>query len=412
MLQGKKIIVGVTGSIAAYKAAILVRMLVKEGAQVKVIMTPLAKAFITPLTMATLSKNPILVDFFDPENGQWNSHVNLGEWADAYVIAPATANTIGKMAHGIADNLLLTTYLSARCPVFVSPAMDLDMYAHPSTARNLSVLKGDGVRIIEPQSGELASGLCGKGRMEEPENIVGYLRDFFVQHSFAEKKKSLLTGKKVLITAGGSIEPIDPVRYISNYSSGKMGFALADAFAARGAQVALIKARTDPSLKVRHTTVTETTALSAAQMYDRVMEELPSADIIVMAAAVADFSPKNVPGEKIKKEDGQQQFLLEFIPTKDIAAEAGKRKRTDQVLVGFALETHDGEANAKRKMEVKNLDFIVLNNLLDEGAGFNTDTNKVTIYFKNGSVSSYPLMAKSAVAEAIADEVEKICQQQ
>lgn len=394
MLDGKHILVGVTGSIAAYKAAILVRALVKEGAEVRVVMTPLAKEFITPLTMATVSKHPILVDFFDPEDGRWNSHVSLGEWADAYLIAPATANTIAKMATGVADNLLLTTYLSARCPVFAAPAMDLDMYAHAATQINISTLRARNVHIIEPGEGELASGLIGKGRMAEPEEIVDYLGRHF------QKKKSL-KDKRFLVTAGPTIESIDPVRFISNYSSGRMGYAIAGELAARGAEVALVSGPTVLSTPcgVRRVDVT-----TAAEMHEAAVREFDACDGAVMCAAVADYTPAEPNGRKIKKEGAG--MAVELMRTKDIAAELGGRKG-GKLLAGFALETDDEEANALAKLERKNLDFIVLNSLRDKGAGFGTDTNKVTIIERGGAKTAYPLASKTEVAAVIADVIER-----
>ncbi|MCR9012986.1 bifunctional phosphopantothenoylcysteine decarboxylase/phosphopantothenate--cysteine ligase CoaBC [Gabonibacter chumensis] len=394
MLQGKNIILGVTGSIAAYKAAPLIRGLVKEGANVKVIMTPLAKEFITPLTLATLSKNPILVDFYDPENGDWNSHVDLGLWADAYLIAPATANTIGKMAAGIADNLLLTTYLSAKCPVIVAPAMDLDMYLHPATQRNLQILESYGNLIIEPESGELASGLIGKGRMEEPDQIVAFMSRFFT----ADERYA---GKKVLVTAGPTYEKIDPVRFIGNYSSGKMGFAIAEEMAARGAEVTLIAGPVN--LKLSNKRIRRIDVESASEMYQAAIEVFPESDIAVLSAAVADFTPMERAVVKLKR--GEDDLKLELAPTRDIAAELGRKKRAGQWLIGFALETNDEENNAVSKMKRKNLDLIVLNSLRDEGAGFGGDTNKVTLIDKEENKLIYDLKTKSEVAIDIADRI-------
>lgn len=391
MLNKKHIILGITGSIAAYKAAILIRLLVKEGAEVKIIMTPLSKQFITPLTLATLAKNPILVDFFDPENGAWNSHVDLGLWADAYLIAPATANTIGKMANGIADNLLLTTYLSARCPVFVAPAMDLDMFQHPANQKNLNTLRSYGNYIIEPAAGELASGLIGKGRMEEPENIVNYLNHYF-------QNSQPLAGKKVMVTAGPTYEKIDPVRFIGNYSSGKMGYALAEELAHQGARVILISGHTE--LTVQHPNIELHKIESAEEMYQLSINIFPQTDIGIMCAAVADFTPQHYSDKKIKRgNDNQMTICLK--PTKDIAAELGKIKTKDQVLVGFALETNDEESNAHKKLRTKNLDFIVLNSLNDKGAGFGTDTNKITIIDQQGSKTLFDLKSKPEVAKDI-----------
>lgn len=396
MLQNKKIILGVTGSIAAYKAAQLIRLLVKEGAVVKVIMTPLAKEFITPLTLASLAKNPVLVDFFDPTNGDWNSHVDLGLWADAFLIAPATANTIAKMATGVADNLLLTTYLSAKCPVFIAPAMDLDMFAHPTMQRNLEALKSIGNLIIEPASGELASGLEGKGRMEEPEKIVRFLDDYFTE-------KPLL-GKKILITAGPTYEKIDPVRFVGNYSSGKMGFALAEVCANQGADVCLI---TGPvQLKTDHPNIERIDVNSAEEMFDAVMMHYYSEDGAILCSAVADFTPVETAQTKLKREN--ENLILELKPTQDIAAELGKMKMENQFLIGFALETNNEEANALQKMERKNFDFIVLNSLKDDQAGFGFDSNKISILFRSGTIKSFDLKSKNEVAKDIVNELKNL----
>ena len=394
MLKGKHILLGITGSIAAYKSAVLCRLLVSAGAEVRVVMTPLAKQFITPLTMATLSQHPILVDFFNPENGEWNSHIKLGEWADLYLIAPATANTMAKMATGTADNLLLTSYLSARCPVAVAPAMDLDMYAHVATQRNMEQLKNDGVHIVEPGSGFLASGLVGKGRMAEPEQIVEAVKAILT-----EKKKSL-EGKHFIVTAGATIEPIDPVRFISNHSSGKMGYAVAEALAKRGAEVTLVSGRTaiDKPQGVKVVDV-----LSAEEMYRACVERFLEMDGAVMCAAVADYTPQVVATEKLKKGEGDMSIALKR--TKDIAAELGRKKREGQVLVGFAMETENEERNAAGKLVRKNLDFIVLNSLRREGAGFRGDTNIVSLIDSREKVD-LPLMSKSEVAEHIVDKIE------
>jgi len=393
MLQGKKIILGVTGSIAAYKSAQLIRLLVKEGAEVKVIMTSIAKEFITPLTLATLAKNPVLVDFFDPTNGDWNSHVDLGLWADAYLIAPASANTIGKMANGIADNLLLTTYLSAKCPVFVAPAMDLDMFAHPAMQRNLEALKSIGNVIIEPSFGELASGLEGKGRMEEPENIVLYLDDFFT--------KKPLIGKKILITAGPTYEKIDPVRFVGNYSTGKMGFALAEVCASQGADVCLVSGPVQ--LRTKHPNIERIDVESANEMYAEVMNRFYGMDGAILCAAVADFTPVEEAQLKLKRE--KDDLILELKPTQDIAAAVGEMKTDSQFLVGFALETNNEEANAIGKMGKKNFDFIVLNSLQDKQAGFGYDTNKISIIHRDGSKKEFELKNKIDVAEDIIAEI-------
>ncbi len=398
LLKGKKILLAVTGSIAAYKAAILVRMLVKEGAEVKVLMTPLAKEFITPLTLATLSKNPILVDFFNPENGDWNSHVDLGLWADAYLIAPATANTIGKMANGIADNLVITTYLSARCKVFVAPAMDLDMFSHPTTTRNLSVLKSFGNIIIEPATGELASGLEGKGRMEEPENIVKALAEHF-----AGKTKNVkdLLHKKIMVTAGPTYEAIDPVRFIGNYSSGKMGFAIAEELANRGAIVILVSGPV--SIKPQHPNIQLIKISSANEMHEVCSTRFLHMDAAILSAAVADFTPVNPLPKKVKRE--KVNYVLELKPTTDIAADLGQLKKPKQVLVGFALETNDELENAQKKLKSKNLDFIVLNSLNDPGAGFQVDTNKITIIDKNNNIQKFELKTKAEVATDIVNKL-------
>lgn len=393
-LAGRHILLGITGSIAAYKAALLCRILKGAGAEVRVVMTPLSKQFITPLTMATLSKNPILVEFFDPENGAWNSHVALGEWADCYLIAPATANTLAKMAAGIADNLLLTAYLSARCPVAVAPAMDLDMYAHPSTQENLARLRARGVAVVEPGEGELASGLKGKGRMAEPEQIAA-----FADALFAEKKKTLL-GKRFVVTAGATIEAIDPVRFISNHSTGKMGYAIAAELARRGAAVTLLSGRT--SLPAPQG-VERVETLSADEMYEAAVAAFEGADGGVMCAAVADYTPEAVSATKIKK--GDDAWTIRLRRTRDIAAALGQRKN-GRILVGFALETDDEEAHAEQKLRKKNFDFIVLNSLRDAGAGFRGDTNKVTFIDRAGR-EPLPLLSKREVAEHIADRIEK-----
>ena len=401
MLKGKHIVVGVTGSIAAYKTASLVRLLVKEGAEVKVVMTPLAKAFITPLTLATLSKNPIMVDFYDPENGDWNSHVSMGLWADLYLVAPATANTMGKMAAGIADNLLLTTYLSAKCPVMIAPAMDLDMYRHPATQKNMEILRSYGNLIIEPEEGELASGLSGKGRMAEPEEIVEQIRNFFA-------RTEELRGKKVLLTAGPTYEQIDPVRFIGNHSTGKMGFALAEELAKRGAEVTLVAGPV--RLKTTRTSIRRVDVVSAAEMYEAVMQEALSADIVISCAAVADFTPKEKSGVKLKR--GNESLCIELLPTRDIAAELGKKKKAGQLLVGFALETNDEECNALVKLKKKNLDLIVLNSLRDEGAGFGVDTNKVTLIDRSEKTEVLDLKLKSEVAADIVDRIAQMVKNQ
>lgn len=396
MLKGKKIVIGVTGSIAAYKAAILVRLLVKQGAEVQVVMTPSSREFITPLTLSTLSGRPVLCDFFNSGSGEWHSHVELGLWADAMIIAPATAATIGKMAGGIADNLLVTTYLSMKAPVFVAPAMDLDMFAHPSTQHNLQVLRSYGNHIIEPTAGELASHLCGKGRMEEPENIVAALKDFFLAGNS-------LAGKRILITAGPTYEKIDPVRFIGNYSSGKMGFALAAECAARGADVTLVAGPV--SLKTPHAAITRVDVESAEEMYKAATEAFPSCDAAILCAAVADYRPATRADKKIKRTG--EGMTIELEANKDIAAALGKQKSAEQRLVGFALETNDGETNAREKLAKKNLDFIVLNSLADKGAGFAYDTNKVSI-ISNEGVTEYPLKSKLEVARDIISHLSRL----
>ncbi|WP_430816243.1 bifunctional phosphopantothenoylcysteine decarboxylase/phosphopantothenate--cysteine ligase CoaBC [Carboxylicivirga sp. RSCT41] len=396
MLQGKKFILGISGGIAAYKCAQLTRLLVKEGAEVQVIMTKLAKQFITPLTMATLSKRPILVEFFDPENGAWNSHVDSGLWADAMIVAPATANTMGKMANGIADNLLITTYLSARCPVFVAPTMDLDMYQHPSTQRNMDTLRSYGNHLIEPNAGELASGLIGKGRMAEPEEIVSQLKEFFVR-----REKQDLTGKNILVTAGPTHEKIDPVRFIGNYSSGKMGYALAEELASRGARVTLVSG--PAQIKTCHPNIERIDVVSAEEMSYESRSRFSQMNAAIMCAAVADYTPLVKANEKIKRKEDELSVKLKA--TTDIAASLGKDKSDKQVLVGFALETQDAMANAQKKLEKKNLDFIVLNSLKDEGAGFNSDTNKITIINKHNKVKEFALKSKTDVAVDVVDEL-------
>lgn len=398
MLKGKHILLGITGSIAAYKSAILVRSLVKQGAEVRVVMTEMAKQFITPLTMATLSKNPILVDFYNPENGDWNSHVSLGIWADLYLIAPCSANTMGKMVSGVADNLLLTSYLSAKCKVAVAPAMDLDMYRHPSTQRNIETLRSWGVDIIEPGSGELASGLEGKGRMAEPEDIVCQVESIFA-------REGSLKGKKVLITAGPTREPIDPVRYITNHSSGKMAYALAREAALRGADVTLvsgpvnIKAAGYPNINVVDVT-------TVGEMFEATKANVPGADAVILCAAVADFTVAHFEDKKIKRE--KSNYNLELTPTNDIAAWVGENRNKRTVAVGFALETNDEEQNAQGKLQKKKLDMIVLNSMRDKGAGFGHDTNKVTLFFREGEPVALPLKGKDEVAADILDNMEKL----
>ncbi|MDY0201274.1 MAG: bifunctional phosphopantothenoylcysteine decarboxylase/phosphopantothenate--cysteine ligase CoaBC [Tenuifilaceae bacterium] len=397
MIKGKNILLGITGSIAAYKAATLVRLLVKQGANVKVVMTPLAKEFITPLTLATLSKSPILVDFFDPENGSWNSHVDLGIWADLYLIAPASANTIAKMANGIADNLLLTSYLSAKCPVMVAPAMDLDMFKHPATQENIEKLCHRGNIIIEATTGELASGLMGKGRMEEPEAIAKNVAQFF-------SNSQLLHNKTILVTSGPTFEPIDPVRFIGNRSSGKMGAALALALAEKGAKVIMI---TGPSKEIpNHPNIEIQKVTSAEQMFEAATSQFGICDAAILAAAVSDFTPKQVANQKIKSKD--KSLTLELEPTKDIAKHLGANKKDGQILVGFALETQNEIENAKQKLVSKNFDFIVLNSTNDEGAGFDVSTNKVTIIHSNNTINKFETKQKKEVATDIIEQLVKL----
>ena len=397
MLKGKHIILGITGGIAAYKCATLTRLLVKAGAEVQVIMTPNAKQFIQPLTLSTLSGKPVISEFFTANTGQWNSHVDLGLWADALIIAPATASTIGKMANGVADNMLVTTYLSAKAPVFVAPAMDLDMMKHPSTVRNLELLRSYGNHIIEPAEGELASHLIGKGRMEEPENIVKALEAFFAQGQD-------LQGKHVIITAGPTVEKIDPVRYISNFSSGKMGFALAEECAARGAQVTLVAGPV--TLKTENEGIRRVDVTTAVEMHDAVMAVLPQSDAIILCAAVADYRVENVADKKIKREK-ETAPVLHLTPNPDIARAVGQAKRADQVSVGFALETDNESVNARGKLERKNLNFIVMNSLRDPNAGFQVDTNKVTIFTDKGDKIEGECKTKRAVARDIVDVLYK-----
>lgn len=395
ILKNKHIILGITGSIAAYKAAYLIRSLVKKGAEVQVVITPAGKEFITPLTLSTLSSHPVISEFFSNRDGTWNSHVDLGLWADAMLIAPATASTIGKMANGIADNMLITTYLSCKAPVFVAPAMDLDMFAHPSTQQNLDRLRSFGNRIIEPTSGELASHLVGKGRMEEPDKIVAVLEDFFASRSQLEKKK-------IVITAGPTYEKIDPVRFIGNYSSGKMGFALAETCAQQGAEVTLIAGPV--ALKAVHPNIKRVDVESAEEMYQAAMKAFPESDAAILCAAVADYRPEIQATNKIKRET-EGEMTLHLVPNKDIAASLGAIKRDKQLLVGFALETNNETTHATSKLKRKNLDFIVLNSLRDAGAGFRCDTNKITIIDSDGQQTAYPLKSKQEVSEDIVNKL-------
>lgn len=395
-LQGKKIVLGITGSIAAYKAAVLTRGLIKKGAEVQIVITPAGKEFITPITLSALTSKPVISEFFSQRDGTWHSHVDLGLWADAMVIAPATASTIGKMAHGVADNMLVTTYLSMKAPVFVAPAMDLDMFAHPSTQHNLDILRSYGNHIIEPASGELASHLVGKGRMEEPEKIIEVLEAFFA-------RQQDLSGRKIVITAGPTYEKIDPVRFIGNYSSGKMGYALAEACASRGAEVILVSGPV--TLQTVHPNIRRIDVESAAEMHRAAVDAFKDADAGILCAAVADFTPEQVADQKIKRE--KDDLVLRLKPTCDIAASLGKEKRPDQLLVGFALETCDEVSHAQDKLARKNFDFIVLNSLNDKGAGFRCDTNKITIIDRTEAVS-YPLKRKQEVAEDIVDKLSSL----
>lgn len=397
MLKGKKIVIGITGSIAAYKIPFLIRLLIREEAMVRVIMTPSAKDFVTPLTLSTLSRANVIIDPFKESTGEWNNHVELGSWADVMVFAPVTANTIGKMANGIADNFLVTAYLSAKCPVFIAPAMDLDMYNHPSTQRNIQVLRSFGNMIIEPQVGELASGLSGPGRLEEPEKILTLLRSYF-------EKKQDFAGKTILVTAGPTFEAIDPVRYIGNRSSGLMGFSLAEEASCRGARVILVSGPTH--LNPGNPGIQFVKVVSAAEMYQACSNSFPSADIVIMAAAVADYTPSTVSVVKIKKKE--KTISLGLKKTTDILEELGKRKKKDQLLVGFALESGDGIKNAREKLKKKNLDLIILNKLEDKGAGFEATTNKVTIIGKKGDPLTGELKDKKAVAADILDAIFKL----
>lgn len=397
MIKGKHIILGITGGIAAYKSAMLTRLLIKAGAEVQIVMTPSAKEFITPVTLSALTGKPVVSEFFTANTGEWHSHVDLGLWADAMVIAPATACTIGKMAHGVADNMLVTTYLSAKAPVFIAPAMDLDMMAHPSTQANLDLLRSYGNHIIEPANGELASHLVGKGRMEEPENILRVLDEFF-------DRQGELKGKKVLVTAGPTYEKIDPVRFIGNYSSGKMGYAIADEFAARGAEVTLVSGPVSVSSK--NPGVKVVSVESAREMLGASESAFDSADVVVLTAAVADYAPANPSDRKIKRE-GNDVPVISLVKNPDIAATLGARKHHGQIIVGFALETDNEESNAIDKIRRKNLDAICLNSLRDAGAGFAVDTNKVTIMTADGTKIPGELKSKREVAADIVSFISK-----
>lgn len=397
LLKDKHIILGITGSIAAYKAATLTRLLIKEGAQVKIIVTPFAKEFITPVTLATLSKNTVLCDFFHHDDGAWNSHIELGIWADLMLIAPASANTIAKMAHGIADNLLLTTYLSVRCPVMIAPAMDTDMYLHTATQNNIEILKQRGINFVDPPSGELASGLIGKGRMEEPEKILEYVVRFF-------NKKETFAGKNILITAGPTHEYIDPVRYIGNASSGKMGYAIASAFANSGAKVVLVSGPV--SEQINHPNVTVISVISANEMLNECNKFFKKSDIVILAAAVADFSPIQKENQKIKEKN--QNLKLELQPTPDIAEHLGKIKSKKQILIGFALETHDFEKNAEAKLKRKNLDAIILNTITSKHNPMGNDKNEITIINKQNKKTYIAFKSKKELASDILTYIEKM----
>lgn len=391
-LKDKHIVLGITGSIAAYKGASLARLLIKAGAEVQIVITPAGKEFITPVTLSALTGKPVVSEFFTANDGTWHSHVDLGQWADLMLIAPATASTLGKMANGVADNMLITTYMSMKAPVMIAPAMDLDMFAHPATTRNLEILRSYGNIIIEPAAGELASHLIGKGRMEEPEKILSAVEDFFNQ-------QETLSKKKILITAGPTYEKIDPVRFIGNYSSGKMGFALAEECARRGAEVVLVAGPV--SLKVNHPNIKRIDVESAEEMYNASVKEFPGMDAAILCAAVADFRPSEQYSQKVKR--GEDLLTISLVPNKDIAASLGKMKKANQLLIGFALETNDEETNALKKMAKKNLDYIVLNSLNDAGAGFKYDTNKVAILKKNGERKDFGLKSKYEVASDIID---------
>ena len=398
MLKGKKIVLGITGSIAAYKACLLIRQLIKRGAEVQVVITPAGKEFITPITLSALTHKPVISEFFSQRDGTWNSHVDLGLWADAMVVAPCTASTLGKMAHGIADNMLITTYLSMKAPVFIAPAMDLDMYRHPSTLANMKTLLSYGNHIIEPESGFLASGLEGKGRMEEPEVIADRLDQFFIENS----QPSPIAGKKVVITAGPTYEKIDPVRFIGNYSSGKMGFAIAEECLRRGADVTVVAG---PVSLTCSSGIRRLDVESCQDMYDAATSEFADADVAILAAAVADFRPAIVADRKIKR--GKDDMVITLCPTHDIAAALGASKKAGQTLVAFALETNDEEANAMRKLEKKNADFVVLNSLRNEGTCFRTDQNQIEIVSRDGK-TSYEKKSKADTASDIVDYLEKV----
>lgn len=405
MLKGKKIVLGITGSIAAYKACLIIRGLIKAGAEVQVVITPAGKEFITPITLSALTQKPVISDFFSQRDGTWHSHVALGLWADAMLIAPCTASTLGKMANGIADNMLITTYLSMKAPVFIAPAMDLDMYQHPTTQQNMERLKSFGNQIIEPASGFLASGLEGKGRMEEPEKIVDFLNEKLGNEDSetSPTSHSSLSGKRILITAGPTYEKIDPVRFIGNYSSGKMGFALAEECARRGAEVTLVAGPV--ALKTEHPNILRVNVESCQEMYDAATSAFPQQDAAILCAAVADFRPEHVADQKIKRVG--QSMDIHLVPNPDIAAELGRMKREGQILVGFALETNDEETNAHHKLEKKNLDFIVLNSLKNKGTCFRSDDNQISIISRTGQ-QDYERKAKNEVASDIIDQLARL----
>jgi phosphopantothenoylcysteine decarboxylase/phosphopantothenate--cysteine ligase len=400
MLKGKKIVLGITGSIAAYKSCLIISELIKAGAEVQVVITPAGKEFITPITLSALTQKPVISDFFSQRDGTWHSHVALGLWADAMLIAPCTASTLGKMANGIADNMLITTYLSMKAPVFIAPAMDLDMYQHPTTQQNMERLKSFGNHIIEPASGFLASGLEGKGRMEEPERIVDFVDNVL---SRMEKERCEMSGKRILITAGPTYEKIDPVRFIGNYSSGKMGFALAEECADRGAEVTLIAGPV--ALRTTHPNIRRIDVESCEDMYQAATQAFPQQDAAILCAAVADFRPEHATDQKIKR--GKDDLVIRLKPTYDIAAELGHMKSEHQVLVGFALETNNEEANAQRKLEKKNLDFIVLNSLQNKGTCFQSDENQISIISRDGR-QDYERKPKQDVASDIVDKLAKL----
>lgn len=400
-MKGKKIVLGITGSIAAYKACSLIRLFIKAGAEVQVVITPAGKEFITPVTLSALTSKPVISEFFSGRDGSWHSHVDLGLWADAMVIAPCTASTLGKMAHGVADNMLITTYLSMKAPVFIAPAMDLDMYRHPATQANLQTLRSYGNHIIEAASGELASHLIGKGRMEEPENIFYTLESFFRLQDATLNKKDL-KGRRIMITAGPTYEKIDAVRFIGNFSTGKMGFALAEECATRGAKVELIAGPV--GLKTKHPNTHRTDVTSAQQMYEVATTCFPTCDTAILCAAVADFTPSTITDRKIKRE-GSGGMHLDLQPTQDIARELGRMKQKGQKLIGFALETDHEIEHAQGKLQRKNLDFIVLNSLRNPGAGFAHDTNQITLLFADGTRKDFGLKSKTEVASDIVDHL-------